>query len=46
MLLVFVAPDALVEGDYQTDLLFIDEAAAIPSSILKALHWISIPEWF
>ena len=35
--LVFVAPDALVEGDYQTDLLYIDEAAAIPSSILKAL---------
>ncbi|QHJ11132.1 tRNA(Met) cytidine acetyltransferase TmcA [Paraglaciecola mesophila] len=35
--LVFVAPDALIEDDYQADLLFIDEAAAIPSSILKAL---------
>jgi tRNA(Met) cytidine acetyltransferase len=35
--LIFVAPDALVEGEYQGDLLFIDEAAAIPSSILKSL---------
>lgn len=33
----FVAPDALVTGSYHADLLFIDEAAAIPSSILKVL---------
>ncbi|WP_339898035.1 tRNA(Met) cytidine acetyltransferase TmcA [Paraglaciecola polaris] len=33
----FVPPDVLLVDDYETDLLFIDEAAAVPSSILKAL---------
>ncbi|ABG39867.1 tRNA(Met)-cytidine N(4)-acetyltransferase [Paraglaciecola sp. T6c] len=35
--LEFVAPDALVSGCYHADLLFVDEAAAIPPPILKTL---------
>ncbi|WP_166424966.1 GNAT family N-acetyltransferase [Paraglaciecola sp. 20A4] len=35
--LAFVAPDALLAAPHKADLLFIDEAAAIPASILKAL---------
>lgn len=35
--LAFVAPDALLAEPHEADLLFIDEAAAIPASILKAL---------
>jgi tRNA(Met) cytidine acetyltransferase len=33
----FIAPDALITSDIKTDLLLIDEAAAIPTSILEKL---------
>jgi len=33
----FVAPDALIESDQKADLLLVDEAAAIPASILAPL---------
>jgi tRNA(Met) cytidine acetyltransferase len=35
--LQFIAPDALIASDIKTDLLLVDEAAAIPSSILEKL---------
>lgn len=35
--LQFIPPDELLRGDYQADLLLVDEAAAIPVPILKAL---------
>jgi tRNA(Met) cytidine acetyltransferase len=33
----FIAPDVLIASDIKTDLLLVDEAAAIPSSILEKL---------
>jgi tRNA(Met) cytidine acetyltransferase len=33
----FIPPDDLVDGQYETDLLLVDEAAAIPTPILQAL---------
>lgn len=37
--ITFMAPDALLQSDIQTDLLLVDEAAAIPTSMLeKLLH--------
>jgi tRNA(Met) cytidine acetyltransferase len=33
----FIAPDALIASELKTDLLLVDEAAAIPSSILEKL---------
>lgn len=33
----FVAPDALIESDHKADLLLVDEAAAIPASMLEKL---------
>ncbi len=33
----FIAPDALIESDLKADLLMVDEAAAIPASILEEL---------
>lgn len=35
--LQFIPPDELLRGDYQADLLLVDEAAAIPVPILKTL---------
>jgi tRNA(Met) cytidine acetyltransferase len=35
--LQFIAPDALIASELKTDLLLVDEAAAIPSSILEKL---------
>jgi tRNA(Met) cytidine acetyltransferase len=33
----FIPPDDLMDGQYETDLLLVDEAAAIPTPILQAL---------
>lgn len=33
----YIPPDILIRDDHQADILFIDEAAAIPASMLKAL---------
>ena len=33
----YIPPDILIRDEHQADILFIDEAAAIPASILKAL---------
>lgn len=33
----FIAPDALLEGHYQADLLLVDEAAVIPSAMLAEM---------